>query len=320
LQFRTLNNCLFFGSSATNNASAWQQWQPSQTTTHGNPSNNHFELRPSFMYLDNYDPNSYEYNSSSEYKSSSDDLSADSTGKGIKAGRGRSKTKQLAPKLNKNLSFHNYPSHIADTNRLQDERRPRKRGKLVARTSYGSAILPCKRTKSKSNLLSFDEETDIAHAIQAYATAMRIKDDLCNWMSKERSSRISGLNKVPSDEHWAAACSLTVSELHDVVHRGQEARSRLVNGNVGLVTMIAKKYHNILTQKVGVSGGTLKLDDLIQEGYCGLLDAAERFSPEKGFRFSTYGSYWVRQRILRSISETARIIRVPEHVQAMVSK
>ena len=278
------------------------------------------------MYLDNYDPNSYEYGSlpSSEYNPSSDGILSNHSQSAKDMRRGRNRTKKAAaPKiLNKNFSFHNYPSHIAETTGLQEEKRRRKRSKLASRSSYGSAILPCsKRFKSKesNNLLTFDEETEIAHAIRAYATTMRIKDDLCNWMSKERSSRISGLNKVPSEEHWAAACNLSVSELHDVIQRGQEARSRLVNGNVGLVTSIASKYHNILIQKVGVSGGTLKLDDLIQEGYIGIMDAAERFDPEKGFRFSTYGTYWVRQRILRSISETARIIRLPEHVQTMVS-
>lgn len=116
--------------------------------------------------------------------------------------------------------------------------------------------------------------------------------------------------------------------------QGQEARTKLITGNIGLVTMIAKRYYNLLgvgnarggRAGSGMGGGrggggtdaTLKLEDLIQEGYIGIMDAAERFDPDKGFRFSTYGSHWVRQRILRSISESSRIIRLPVHVQTMV--
>ncbi|KAL3792587.1 hypothetical protein HJC23_005557 [Cyclotella cryptica] len=149
-------------------------------------------------------------------------------------------------------------------------------------------------------------------------------------MSKEVPHRSMDNRYQPSEEQWASACSLSIHQLHDVMTKGQEARTKLITGNVGLVTMIAKRYYNLLgagnarggRAAAGGGGGgtdaTLKLEDLIQEGYIGIMDAAERFDPEKGFRFSTYGSHWVRQRILRSISESSRIIRLPVHVQTML--
>lgn len=314
-------------------ASAWQQWQqPSNQYIHNANNMNRFQKpRPSYMYLDNYDPNSFQHDNSSEesaYNELPQGTASRSRGMNHRPKR-KSYTNSNNFNLNKDSSFHNYPSHFTQVDKQRTDIKRRKRSKLASSRSRGnsSAILPSKTKRnnnkqySNANLLTFQEETEIAYAIQDYAKAIRIKDDLCSWMSREKSSssRISGLKELPSEEHWASACSLTVHQLHHLIQRGQEAKAKLVSGNVGLVTMIAKKYHHLLIQKVGVSAGTLKLDDLIQEGYIGIMDAAERFDPEKGFRFSTYGSYWIRQRMLRSISESSRIIRLPEHVQTMVS-
>ena len=66
------------------------------------------------------------------------------------------------------------------------------------------------------------------------------------------------------------------------------------------------------TQSGGM-GTILTLQDMVQEGNLGIMQAAERYEPERGFRFSTYATYWVRQRILRAISDSSRIIRLPAH-------
>jgi DNA-directed RNA polymerase sigma subunit (sigma70/sigma32) len=305
---------------------AWQSWQPSRPRNNRSSPNNFDGRSPSqIRYLDEehltYDPNQFDYGSSSDQ---SDDVIFDSRGKKRRKVHAKIKTDVM-----KNLSFHNYPSHIAQpVPEPESTRQQRRRSRLAPRSTNGSAILPTKRNANakvadaQSNLLSLEEETEIAYQIKHFRAVMRVKDQLVDWMSKEVNHRYMGQAYEPSDEQWASACSLSVFELHEVLARGQEARTKIITGNVGLVTMIAKRYHNLLQGSSNAQVGTdatLKLEDLIQEGYIGIMDAAERFDPEKGFRFSTYGSHWVRQRILRSISESSRIIRLPVHVQTMVS-
>jgi RNA polymerase primary sigma factor len=93
--------------------------------------------------------------------------------------------------------------------------------------------------------------------------------------------------------------------------RGDEtARSELVEKNLRLVIPIAKKYR----------GKGLPFGDLIQEGNMGLMRAADKFDPEKGFRFSTYATWWIRQAIQRAIADKGRTIRVPVHMGEKIRK
>ncbi len=93
--------------------------------------------------------------------------------------------------------------------------------------------------------------------------------------------------------------------LTKAVQRGdQEARQRLIESNMRLVINIAKTYRN----------RAIPLEDLIQEGAIGLMQAAERFDPDKGFRFSTYATHWIRQAIGRAIDNKSKAIRLPAHV------
>ncbi|KAL9188007.1 hypothetical protein ACHAXT_006385 [Thalassiosira profunda] len=173
---------------------------------------------------------------------------------------------------------------------------------------------------TSSHLLTFDEEKEIALAVQHLRSVTRARDNLVEWMARDQHSE-------PSEYQWASACSLTVDQLRNVMARGEEAKTKLIQGNVGLVTMIAKRYYNMLNSggiglsSAGGAGGTdatLQLDDLIQTGYMGIMEAAERFDPERGNRFSTYATHWIRQRIVRGIAESSRMIRLPAHVQAMM--
>ena len=121
---------------------------------------------------------------------------------------------------------------------------------------------------------------------------------------------------MPTEEEWADACGLSLAELRRVLTDGMEGRTRLVAANTGLVTSIAKRHFASLRRNAegGDGIGTiLTLQDLVQEGNMGLMEAAERFDPSKGFRFSTYASYWIRQRISRSIADSSRVIRLPAH-------
>ena len=88
------------------------------------------------------------------------------------------------------------------------------------------------------------------------------------------------------------------------------AKDRLVEANMRLVINIAKNYHNPL----------VPFEDLVQEGAIGLMTAAERYDPDKGYRFSTYATHWIRQAISRAIDNKAKAIRIPAHVSESLRK
>jgi RNA polymerase primary sigma factor len=92
--------------------------------------------------------------------------------------------------------------------------------------------------------------------------------------------------------------------------RDQRARKELIEKNLRLVVSVAKRYR----------GYGLPFEDLIQEGNIGLLRAVDRFDPEKGYRFSTYASWWIRQAVGRAVSDKSRTIRLPVHMGEKIRK
>lgn len=111
-------------------------------------------------------------------------------------------------------------------------------------------------------------------------------------------------DRFPTEAELADVTDMDVTALRRQLRCGLRAKERMVSANLRLVVSIAKKYLN----------RGLLLQDLIQEGSIGLIRGAEKFDASKGFRFSTYATWWIRQAITRAIADHSRPIRLPVHV------
>ncbi|MGK7942531.1 MAG: RNA polymerase sigma factor, RpoD/SigA family [Crocosphaera sp.] len=153
---------------------------------------------------------------------------------------------------------------------------------------------------SRYPLLNAQEEVDLAHhvqfLVQAEETRQRLKEEL---------------QRSPSKMEWATAMSFENQKQFEYrLHRGRTAKRKMIRSNLRLVVSIAKRYLN----------RGVPFLDLIQEGAIGLNRAAEKFDPNKGYKFSTYAYWWIRQAITRTIANDARTIRLPIHVVEKLNK
>ena len=166
---------------------------------------------------------------------------------------------------------------------------------LVSSFSIDDPVRMYLKEIGKVPLLNPDEEIVLAQAMSAGAEAKTKLDEL-------EQQRKAGETPTVSAEEEA--------ELRKVWKKGESAKQKLAEANLRLVVSIAKRY---------VGRGMLFLD-LIQEGNLGLIKAVEKFDYTKGYKFSTYATWWIRQAITRAIADQARTIRIPVHMVETINK
>jgi RNA polymerase nonessential primary-like sigma factor len=191
------------------------------------------------------------------------------------------------------------------------------------------------------DLLSQEEELTLARLVQRRELLLRQRQQLASGnpclarldhLDEQRQREASRLGHQPSQGQWAQACQLNLaalrqalqegnqawaeqlgissSELQQQLHRGRRAKERMIQANLRLVVAVAKKYKN----------RGMELLDLVQEGTLGLERGVEKFDPSRGFRFSTYVYWWIRQGITRAIATQSRTIRLPVHITEKLNR
>ncbi|KAJ4879008.1 RNA polymerase sigma factor sigB [Raphanus sativus] len=148
-------------------------------------------------------------------------------------------------------------------------------------------------TTSSSKLLTAREETELSEGIQDLLKLERLQAELTERCGHQ-----------PTFGQWASAAGVDQKTLRKRITHGTQCKDRMIKSNIRLVISIAKNYQ----------GAGMNLQDLVQEGCRGLVRGAEKFDATKGFKFSTYAHWWIKQAVRKSLSDQSRMIRLPFHM------
>ncbi|KAH0916682.1 hypothetical protein HID58_031128, partial [Brassica napus] len=148
-------------------------------------------------------------------------------------------------------------------------------------------------TTSSSKLLTAREETELSEGIQDLLKLERLQVELTERCGHQ-----------PTFGQWASAAGVDQKTLRKRINHGTQCKDRMIKSNIRLVISIAKNYQ----------GAGMNLQDLVQEGCRGLVRGAEKFDATKGFKFSTYAHWWIKQAVRKSLSDQSRMIRLPFHM------
>ena len=165
---------------------------------------------------------------------------------------------------------------------------------MASTKSTGDSVRAYLRDIGRIPLLEHDEEILLGRQVQRMMEIRACKDLLHD----------------PSKEELASSLEMTTKELRKQLRDGEKAKDKMVTANLRLVVSVAKKY----TKR------NMDLLDIIQEGTIGLVRGVEKFDPGRGYKFSTYAYWWIRQGITRAIAEKSRAIRLPIHVTENLNK
>lgn len=204
--------------------------------------------------------------------------------------------------------------------------RPARKRSRSQRTHYTEdSIRVYLQEIGRIRLLRADEEIELARQIADLLAMERLRKGLPeseNALSSDEllpEGLLEGgfelqLEPITESEQeirrWAEAVGVPYEEFRTRLAFGRRAKDKMVQSNLRLVVSIAKKYMN----------RGLSFQDLIQEGSLGLIRAAEKFDHEKGYKFSTYATWWIRQAITRAIADQSRTIRLPVHLYETISR
>ncbi|QCH14331.1 sigma-70 family RNA polymerase sigma factor [Synechococcus sp. CB0101] len=144
-------------------------------------------------------------------------------------------------------------------------------------------------------LLTADEEISLGRAVQNGRLLLEAAEEL----------KLRAGGEAPSLEAWASSVNLSPRQLQRQLRLAERASEQMVTANLRLVVSLARR----------ISHRRLDLDDLIQEGTLGLIRAVQRFDPSRGYKFSTYATWWIREGMGRALQQQSRTIRLPAHMQ-----